>query len=250
MHLAGESIAGGRWTDERKRRIVDSRVDGTSLIATAIARLARKPRVLVSASAVGYYGDRGEETVDESSAPGEGFLAETCVAWEAAVEPAVDAGIRVVQPRLGLVLTPAGGALAPMLTPFRAGLGGRIGDGRQSMPWISIDDLVDLIHHALLESTWSGPINAVAPDAPRNRAFVSTLAEVLDRPSIVPLPGAVVAFALGEMGEALLLSGADVRPAALERLGFAFRHPTLEGALRFLLGRHEGVPPTIDLEFG
>ncbi len=237
VNLAGENIGAGRWTADRKRRIVDSRVDGTRLLAETLAALRDPPRVLVNASAVGFYGDRGEEELDEASRPGDGFLAELCRDWEAATEPAAAAGIRVVLLRTGIVLTPAGGALAKMLPPFRIGLGGRVGSGRQLMSWISIEDLVGVLHAALREPRLSGPVNAVAPEPVTNRAFTRTLARVLRRPAVFPVPAAVVGLAFGEMGRELLLAGARVVPRRLQEAGFSFLHPELEAALSFVLGR-------------
>ena len=237
VHLAGESIAAGRWTAARKRAIRDSRVGGTRLLAEAVAGLRRPPRVLVSASAVGYYGDRGDEPLTEASAPGQGFLAEVAVAWEAAAEPARRAGLRVVHPRIGLVLAAAGGALPKMLTPFRLGLGGVIGDGRQQVSWIALDDLVSVLRHLLTTDSLAGPVNAVAPAPVDNRELTRTLARVLGRPALLPLPASVVRLVFGEMGLALLLASARVLPARLEATGFRFRNPTLEAALRAVLGR-------------
>lgn len=237
VHLAGESIASGRWTPARKERIRQSRVRGTRLLAETLARLPHPPRTLVSASAIGWYGDRGDAIVDEDAAPGSGFLADVCREWEAASEPARVAGIRVVHVRLGVVLTPAGGALAQMLTPFRLGVGGRIGDGRQWMSWIGIDDAVGALHHALVTETLSGAVNAVAPDPVTNADFTKTLARVLRRPALLPVPAAAARLAFGEMADALLLASTRVRPARLAAAGYPFRTPTLEGALRRLLGR-------------
>ena len=237
VHLAGESIASGRWTPARKERIRQSRVRGTRLLAETLARLPRPPRTLVAASAIGWYGDRGDAVVDEDGAPGSGFLADVCREWEAATEPARAAGIRVVHVRLGVVLTPAGGALAQMLTPFRLGVGGRVGDGRQWMSWIGIDDAVGVLHRALVTTTMTGAVNGVAPEAVTNADFTTTLARVLHRPALLPVPAAAARLAFGEMADALLLASTRVRPARLEAAGYAFRMPTLEGALRRLLGR-------------
>lgn len=237
VHLAGESIAAGRWTDERKRRIRDSRVRGTGLLARRLAESPRPPKVLVCASAIGFYGDRPGEELDEFSASGEGFLAEVCREWEAACQPARDAGIRVVNIRIGVVLSPAGGALAKMLTPFKLGGGGPIGNGRQVWSWISIDDLVGSLHHALVNEDLVGPVNAVAPAPVTNAEFTRTLGRVLRRPAVVPLPKFAARLALGEMADELLLASARVRPRQLEESGYRFDHPELEGALRHLLGR-------------
>lgn len=236
VHLAGESIAAGRWTDARKRAIRDSRIEGTRLLAGTLAGLARPPRVLVAASATGFYGDRGEEELDEQSAPGQGFLADVCRQWEGASAPARERGIRVVLLRTGLVLTPSGGALASLLRPFRLGAGGPIGRGRQFMSSIALDDLIGAIHFALGTEGLEGPVNAVGPHPVTNREFVRTLGRVLRRPALVPLPAPAVRLLLGEMGDALLLASARVVPRVLERAGFRFRHPRLEDALRFQLG--------------
>lgn len=235
VHLAGESVA-GRWTEEKKRRILESRVRGTRLLCESLARCARPPRVLVCASAVGYYGNRGEEILREESLQGGGFLARVVGEWEAAAAPARDAGIRVVHPRIGIVLSGAGGALAKMLPPFRLGLGGPIGSGRQSMSWIAIDDLLDIILRGATDDSLSGPVNAVAPQAVTNGEFSRTLARVLRRPCIFRVPGVVLRLALGEAADEMLLGGARVEPAKLLAEGHRYRHPNLEGALRHLLG--------------
>lgn len=236
VHLAGESIAAGRWTSTVRARIRESRVGGTRLLAATLARLDPPPRVLVSASAVGYYGDRGDEPLDEASPPGSGFLADVAREWEAAAEPARAAGIRVVTPRIGLVLAREGGALGRMLLPFRLGLGGVVGSGRQYWSWITLPDLVRVLERALEDASLAGPVNAVAPGPVTNREFTRTLGRVLGRPAVLPLPAAAVRVLLGEMGEALLLGGARVLPRRLERAGFQFQHPGLEGALRAVLG--------------
>jgi len=236
VHLAGETIATGRWTAARKARIRDSRVRGTGLLTRALVKLDRKPRVLVSASAVGIYGTRGDEVVDERSAPGQGFLAEVCSQWEAATRPATDAGIRVVNVRIGVVLSGTGGALAKMLPPFRLGLGGVMGSGRQYMSWIAIDDVVGAIEHLLLADTVVGPVNLVAPDPVSNREFTKTLGRVLRRPTILRLPAFAIRLGLGEVADELLLASTRAQPARLTASGYQFGYPTLEGALRHLLG--------------
>ena len=236
VHLAGENVAGGRWTAARKRRILNSRVAGTGLIARAVAA-ADPPPVLASASAIGFYGDRGDQPVDETAAGGDGFLAGVCRQWEAAASPALDRGARVVLVRIGLVLSSRGGALAKMLTPFRLGLGGIVGDGRQVMSWIHLDDLVGVFEHALADPNLSGPINAVAPAAVTNRDFTRTLGRVLGRPTLVPMPAPMVRLAFGEMGTELLLASTRVVPSRLQASGYAFRFPDLESALRHELGR-------------
>jgi uncharacterized protein (TIGR01777 family) len=239
VHLAGENVAAARWSAAQKERIRSSRVDGTRLLAGALAGLRRPPRVLVNASAIGYYGDRGDEPLDEDSAPGTGFLAETCAAWEAATEAARRGGMRVVRLRIGVVLSARGGALARMLLPFRLGLGGRVGNGRQYMSWITLEDLVRTVSHALGDERLEGPVNAVAPRPARNAEFARALGRVVRRPVWLPLPGWLVRLLLGEMGEALLLAGARVLPVRLERSGFAFRHGDAAAALQSILGERQ-----------
>lgn len=233
VHLAGEPI-GGRWSEDKKRRIVESRELGTRLVASAMAQALPDggPRVLVSASAIGYYGDRGEAPVDEDSPAGEGFLAEVCQTWEAATESAQRAGIRTVCVRIGIVLDAAGGALAQMLTPFKMGVGGPVGRGDQVLSWIGLDDLVGVLHRAIWDDALVGPVNAVAPNAVTSREFAKTLGRVLRRPAFLPLPAPVVRGLFGEMGQALLLDGARVLPRRLEQRGHRFDAPALEDALR------------------
>lgn len=235
IHLAGESVA-ARWTDARKRRIRDSRVRGTETLARALANMETPPSVLVSASGIDYYGDRGDERLDEHAAPGDGFLAEVCQAWEAAATPARDSGIRVVHPRIGMVLARGGGALGAMLPPFKLGLGGPIGGGRQFMSWIALDDLAHLLRYLLDHPDLSGPVNAVSPNPATNRDFTATLGRVLKRPALVPLPSLAVSSLFGEMGRTMLLQGRRAEPARLSQASFQFRHPELEGALRHELG--------------
>ncbi len=235
VHLAGESIAAGRWTAAKKARISDSRVRGTRLLCDALARLSRPPGALVCASAIGCYGDRGDEVLREESPPGNDFLAGVCRAWEGAAEPAARRGIRVVHLRFGVILSPAGGALAKMLPPFRLGLGGRIGSGRQYVSWITLDDALGAIQHALTTETLRGPANAVSPRPVTNLEFTRTLGRVLSRPTIFPMPAAAARLVFGEMADALLLSSQRVEPARLLLSGYRFRHPDLEGALRHLL---------------
>lgn len=237
VHLAGENIAGGLWTRERKRRIRESRVRGTRVLAEALARLERPPRVLVSASATGYYGSRRDEILREESAPGTGFLAEVCREWEAATEPAARRGVRVVHLRTGIVLSGRGGALAKMLPPFRLGLGGPLGSGAQWVSWISVDDLVGVILHAIVTETLKGPLNAVAPTPVTNRDLARTLGRVLGRPALLPVPAVALRLMLGEMAEETVLASARVEPARLRASGYVFRHPMLEDALRRQLGR-------------
>ncbi|MFM1823619.1 MAG: hypothetical protein RI967_1885 [Planctomycetota bacterium] len=236
VHFAGAGIADGRWNPERKRLILASRVDGTGAVAQAVARAERKP-VVVSASGVGYYGDRGDERLDEGSAMGSGFLPEVVAAWEAALRPAEAAGARCVRLRFGVVLSASGGALARMRTPFLLGAGGPVGSGRQGMSWISLDDALGVILHAIRDPSLAGVVNAVAPGAVAQRVFARTLGRVLGRPAFAPLPSLAVAALFGEMGRRLLLEGAFVRPRRLEEIGFRFEHPALEDALRLELGR-------------
>ena len=236
VHLAGENIF-GRWTARKKARIRDSRGRATRLLCESLAQLSPPPRVLVCASAVGYYGDRGDEALREESAPGNSFLAEVCREWEAATQAVTDAGIRVVNLRFGMVLTLAGGALATMLLPFRLGLGGRFGSGKQFMSWIAIDDALRVILGALTTEELRGPVNAVAPNPVTNLEFTRTLGRVLSRPTLFPVPGFAAHFVLGDMADELLLASACVEPARLLATGFRFRFPELEGALQHLLGK-------------
>jgi uncharacterized protein (TIGR01777 family) len=237
VHLAGENIAEGRWTDARKAAIRESRVAGTRRLAEALAKSPRRPDVFVCASAIGYYGERGDAALGEDDPAGQGFLPEVCRAWEAATEPLADAGTRVVNLRIGIVLSPSGGALAKMLTPFKLGAGGVIGSGAQYMSWIGIDDLVGAIYHALCTESLSGPVNATAPNPVTNREFTQTLGRVLGRPTIASLPAFAARLAFGEMADALLLASTRVEPRKLMATGYRFRHPDLEETLRHLLGR-------------
>ncbi|HLY63776.1 MAG TPA: TIGR01777 family oxidoreductase [Terriglobia bacterium] len=236
VHLAGESIADGRWSKARKARIRESRVQGTRLLSGSLARLVHPPKVLISASAIGYYGDRGQEILSEQAHPGSGFLAGVCQDWEAAVQPAPERSIRVVTLRTGIVLSPVGGALARMLLPFRMGVGGVVGSGKQYMSWITIDDMIRIILYALKIETLRGPVNAVAPKPVTNAEFTRILGRVLSRPTVLPMPGFAARLAFGEIANELLLSSARVVPAKLEASGFVFRHPDLETALSSLLG--------------
>ncbi len=236
VHLAGENIATGRWNATKKAKIRDSRVNGTRFLSNTLAKLTNKPRAFVCASAIGYYGDRGDEVMTESSPPGTSFLCEVCRDWEAAAESARQAGIRVVNLRIGVVLTPRGGALEKMLLPFKLCAGGVIGSGKQYMSWIALDDVVGAIHHALTCDALSGSVNAVAPDAVTNRAFTKTLGSVLHRPTMFPMPAFAAKLAFGEMGDELLLASTRVTPQRLQESGYQFRCPTLDGALRHLLG--------------
>jgi hypothetical protein len=234
IHLAGESIV-GRWTAAKKAKIRDSRVAGTLNLASALARAEEKPKVFVCGSAIGYYGDRGDEVLREESAPGAGFLAEVCREWEEAATPAVQAGIRTAHIRTGIVLSPKGGALGAMLLPFKLGLGGRTGDGRQWMSWIDVQDMVGAILHILKNELLQGPVNMVAPKPVRNAEFAKTLASVLSRPAIFPMPGFVVKAVFGEMGEELLLGGQKVEAGKLISNGYPFRYQELRESLEGLL---------------
>lgn len=234
VHLAGESIV-GRWTQAKKARIINSRTQGTQLLSETLAQLKRPPRVLVSASAIGYYGNRGGEMLREESAPGAGFLAETSLRWEVAAKPAMEKGIRVVHARIGIVLSTEGGALAKMLLPFKLGAGGIVGNGEQYWSWIAFEDVINALQFALMTESMRGPVNLVAPHAVTNREFTKTLGRVLRRPTIFPLPAFAARLVLGEMADALLLSSARVAPAQLVTQGYSFKHAELEGALRALL---------------
>lgn len=236
IHLAGENIAGGRWTEERKQRIRDSRVDGTRTLCEALANLNAKPKVLVSSSATGYYGETGSTAVDETSEAGRGFLEETSRAWEEATAPAREAGIRVVRLRTGIVLSPKGGLLEKVLPFFKFGLGGRLGNGRQYMSWISIEDMIGAIHHAMITEDLEGPVNAVAPNAVTNAEFTKVLARVLRRPAGPPVPALALRVMYGEMAEELMLKSTRAVPARLLDSGYEFRHEQLEDALREVLG--------------
>jgi uncharacterized protein (TIGR01777 family) len=237
VHLAGAGIADRRWSKERREVILRSRVDGTRTLVRALCALPQPPRVLVSASAVGFYGDTQHGIADEDSAAGKGFLADVCRAWEEAAAPALQAGIRTVWLRTGVVLTPAGGALARMLPPFAAGVGGRLGSGRQGMSWIALDDLLGVIHRALRDDRCHGPINAVAPEPCSNAVFTKTLGSVLHRPTVFPVPAAMLRLVFGDLANETLLADSRVRPARLQALGHRFRYPDLHHALAHVLGR-------------
>jgi len=234
IHLAGESIF-GRWTDAKKSKVRNSRVVGTFNLASALAQAEEKPKIFVCASAIGYYGNRGDELLREESAPGTGFLAEVCQDWEEATTPAVQADIRTAHIRTGVVLSPKGGALRAMLTPFKLGLGGQIGNGQQWMSWIDVRDMVGAIHHILKNDLIQGPVNLVAPKPVRNAEFTKTLASVLSRPAIFPLPAFAVKLAFGEMGENLLLGGQKVEPGELISSGYPFRYRELRASLERML---------------
>lgn len=236
VHLAGESIAAGRWNTRRKRSILESRTEGTSLLARTLAAMDHPPRVMICASAAGFYGDRGDQLLDENSPGGTGFLAEVCSRWEDACKPARDAGIRVVNLRTGLVLTPAGGALRLMLPSFRLGLGGPLGHGGQYFGWISTDDLIRAILHIVVCNDLAGPVIAAAPEAVTSARFSRALAALLRRPAFMRVPSAFLRAALGEMADELLLSSQRVTPSSLLRSGFRFRFPDLGAALAHLTG--------------
>jgi uncharacterized protein (TIGR01777 family) len=236
VHLSGENIADGRWTDVKKARLRSSRVDSTRFLSETLASLARKPSVLVSASALGYYGDRGDAWLAENALPATDFFGELSVEWEAAAAHAAHAGIRVVHPRTGIVLSPAGGALAKMLPPFKLGIGGVVGSGRQYFSWIALDDVVGVIHHLLARSDLAGPVNVNAPEPVTNAELTKTLGRVLGRPTFVPVPAFALRIAFGEVADALLAS-TRMRPERLMETGYRFRYPELEAALRDLLGR-------------
>ncbi len=236
VHLAGESIT-GRWTADKKRRIYDSRVRGTQVICEALQQVVRPPKTFVCASAIGYYGNRGERLLREGGRAGEDFLARVCVDWEAAAAPAAERGIRVVSLRLGMVLSASGGALGQMLTPFRLGLGGVLGGGAQVMSWITLDDVVGAVSHVLATESLHGAVNLVAPEPVSNRDFTKTLGRVLRRPTRFAVPAFAARLLFGEMADALLLASTRVEPAKLNASGYAFRYPDLESALRHVLGK-------------
>ncbi|HUU12100.1 MAG TPA: TIGR01777 family oxidoreductase [Terriglobia bacterium] len=237
VHLSGENIGEGRWTAARKQRIYDSRIKSTQLLSESLAQLRQPPKVLVCASAIGYYGDRGDELLREDSAPGSGFLADLCRNWEAACEPAARKGIRVVNLRNGVVLSGRGGALPRMVLPFRMFVGGKVGSGKQFLSWIALDDTVAVILHALSTDALQGPVTAVALNPVTNLEFTKILGRVLRRPTVFPVPAFIIRLAFGQMGEELLLASQRVEPTRLMTKGFAFRYPQLEGALRHALGK-------------
>mgnify|MGYP001384173604 CR=1 FL=1 len=235
VHLAGESVSGLRWTDEKKKAIRDSRVLGTRSVVDAISKLKKKPQVLVAASAIGFYGERGDEEVTESSAIGDNFLAGVSKEWEAESRRAEDAGIRTVLLRTGIVLSKDGGALATMLTPFKLGVGGVVGSGKQWMSWISLDDHVAAINYAIENENLRGAVNAVSPNPVTNEEFTKTLGDVLYRPTFLPLPEFAVSMVFGEMGDALLLTSTRVLPKRLEDAGFEFKYPDLKAAIEYAM---------------
>ena len=237
VHLAGENIAAGRWTPAKKARILDSRVKGTRLLCESLAQLAAPPKVLVCSSGIGYYGARVEGVANEQSPLGDGFLADVCYQWEEATAPAVERGIRVVNLRTGIVLDPAGGTLERMLTPFKMGVGGKLGNGKQYISWLTLDDILEIIHHALVTEQLQGPVNAVTPEPVTNIEFTKTLGRVLGRPTIFPMPTFAVHLIFGEMADETLLASTRAEPAQLLASGYTFRYPELEGALRHVLGQ-------------
>jgi uncharacterized protein len=232
VHLAGENIATSRWTAAKRDRIRESRVEGTRIIAESLAALSSKPSVMICASAIGFYGNRGEQILDETAAAGDGFLADVCRDWESATRPAIDAGIRVVHLRIGVIISRHGGALPRMLMPFRMGVGGRVGSGRQYWSWISLEDVVGAIEHCLAHPEISGPVNCVTPTPVTNLEFTKALGRVLSRPTILPMPAFAAKLALGQMAEDLLLTSARVIPERLMESGYTFRQPELVQALQ------------------
>jgi uncharacterized protein (TIGR01777 family) len=237
VHLAGENISNGRWTDEKKARIRESRVKGTRVLSEALAQLVEPPRSFISASAIGFYGSRGREVLNEQSASGDDFLAEVCREWELATRPAAVRGMRVANLRFGVILSEQGGALAKMLTPFKLGVGGKVGSGEQYMSWITLDDTLGAIYHALTHEDVHGPVNVVAPNPVTNREFTKRLGEALSRPTLLPAPAFALRLAFGEMADALLLSSMRVEPLRLKESGFVFQYPELKEALSHILGK-------------
>ena len=235
VHLAGKNIASGRWTDKQKQEIRDSRVHGTQLLCEALNSLSNPPKTLVAASAVGYYGDRGDEVLTEESPPGDGFLSDVCQEWETATQAAAESGIRVVNLRFAMVLSGKGGALPKMLPPFLIGLGGIVGDGQQYWSWVAAEDACSAIFHCIQEETLHGPVNCAAPSPVTNHEFTKSLGRVLSRPTIVPLPAFAARLLLGEMADALLLASARVHPEKLTGSGFSFTYTDIESALRSCL---------------
>jgi len=236
VHLAGEPIL-GRWTDEKKKELRDSRVESTTMLAEAVAAMDPKPRALLCASAVGWYGDRGDTVLDESAPADDGFLGEICQAWEAACEPARAAGVRVVNMRIGVVLSPDGGALGQMLPPFKMGMGGPLGSGDQYVSWIGMPDIVAAIERCIDDDAIEGPVNLTSPNPVTNRELVKTLGHVLDRPAVVPLPAFAARLMFGKAADALFLASTRAVPKRLDEAGFEFSCPQLEPCLRELLDR-------------
>ncbi|MEA2204249.1 MAG: uncharacterized protein QOE77_1025 [Blastocatellia bacterium] len=241
INLAGESIAEGGWTDEKKKRIRDSRVDGTRLLSETFAKLSAPPKVFLCASATGIYGNRGDEILDEDSAPGKGFLAEVCREWEEATEPAINAGVRVVKLRFGPIFSSKGGMLEKLLTPFKLGVGGKIGSGKQYLSWVTIDDVVGAVVFALENERVHGPINIATPNPSTNVEFTKAMGKVLSRPTIFAVPEFAARLAFGEMADEMLLTSQRVLPKRLSEAGFKFQYPVLEAALRHVLSE----PPAV-----
>ena len=237
INLAGESIAEGRWTEEKKKRIRDSRIQGTNLLSETLAKLSTPPRVLLCASATGFYGNRGDEFLDEDSAPGKGFLADVCREWEEATRAASDGGIRVVNLRFGPIFSAEGGMLSKLLTPFRLGVGGKVGSGKQYISWIAMDDVVGAVNFALDHEELRGPVNVVTPNAVTNLEFTKTLGKVLSRPTFFAVPEFASRLAFGEMADEMLLASQRVEPKRLVEAKYQFRYPVLESALRHVLGK-------------
>jgi uncharacterized protein (TIGR01777 family) len=237
VHLAGENVATGRWTAEKKRKIRDSRVRGTKFLSETLTQLQQPPATLIAASAIGFYGNRGNELCDETTPSGDDFLADVCCEWEASTRVAQEAGIRVVNLRIGVVLSPEGGALAKMLFPFKMGGGGRVGSGQQIWSWITLDDLVGVVMHCLDGDSLAGPVNAVSPNSVTNAEFTKALGKVLHRPTLLPMPAFLARLLFGEMGEALILSSTHVLPRQLEQTGYQFQHAEIDQALEHLLLR-------------
>ena len=236
VHLAGENIASGKWTRKKKEKIRNSRIEGTTRLCEHILKLPTPPSVLVCASAIGYYGNRGVEFLNEGSSRGSGFLPDVCLGWEEAAESVSKAGIRVVNVRFGIVLSKDGGALAKMMTPFKIGMGGKIGSGTQYMSWIAMDDVTSAIYHTLITESLKGPVNVTAPNPVTNKEFTNTLGEVLKRPAVVPIPAFAAKLAFGEMANDLLLASTKVAPKRLSDSGYKFQYPELENALKHVLG--------------
>lgn len=235
FHLAGDNIADGNWTDEKKRKIRESRIDGTRTLVDAFKKCEHPPKIFIGAAAIGIYGDRGDENLTEESQIGKGFIPDLCRDWEAESEKAKDFGARVVMPRIGVVLAKDGGALSQMLTPFKFGVGGKIGSGEQYMSWIALDDLIRIFHFVLENENVNGAVNAVAPNPVKNAEFTNALGKALNRPTLIPVPAFGIKLLFGEMGETLLLEGAKVLPEKLENSGFEFKYPKLDDAFEHVL---------------
>ncbi len=237
IHLAGDHIGSGRWTDQKKNRIIQSRVRGTTLIAEKLAALDKPPRVVICASAIGYYGNRGNETLDESHGPGNDFISMVCDQWEQSARLLPDKGIRTSFLRIGVVLTPLGGALQRLLLPYKFGIGGKIGSGSQYISWVGMEDVLGSIHHILFHDSVSGPVNIVSPNPVTNKTLTKTLGLILSRPTPFPIPSKVIQFAFGEMGKEILLSSTRVMPQKLLQTGYRFKNPVLDEALKQMLGK-------------